>query len=83
MTLIIYLTGCVIMAIIMVSLAVGALKKDGYLHVELGELILVLALTGASWFGIVIAIIACTEKMRVWNVVLFTLKGKKKEFKEL
>ena len=75
----IYLTGCVIMAIIWLCLAFGAIRKDGYLHVELGELVLVLALTGASWFGIVTAIIAITEKMKVWNIVLFTLKGKKKD----
>lgn len=75
--LIIYLLGCVAMLISIIWLVVISVKSSGSFAVELCDLILCLALIGASWFGFVIGLVAMSDKLPMWHVILFTI-GKKK-----
>ena len=72
-----YLLGCVIMLIGIISLVVVSVKSNENFPVELNDLILCLALIGASWFGMVIGLVATFDNCPIWHVTLFTI-GKKK-----
>ncbi len=73
--LIAYLVGCVIVLLIWVWLIIHNHTQE---EINLGELLLMLALILASWPGLIVALVAILEDLKVMKVVVFRIKKREK-----
>lgn len=72
--LIAYLVGCVIVLLIWVWLIIHNHTQE---EIDLGELLLMLALILASWPGLIVALVAILQDLKVMKVVVFRIKKRK------
>lgn len=72
--LIAYLVGCVIVLLIWVWLIIHTHTQE---EIDLGELLLMLALILASWTGLIVALVAILQDLKVMKVVVFRIKKRK------
>lgn len=73
--LIAYLVGCVIVLLIWVWLIIHTRTQE---EIDLGELLLMLALILASWAGLIVALVAILQDLKVMKVVVFRIKKREK-----
>ena len=72
--LIAYLVGCVIVLLMWMGLIIHTDKQE---EINLGELLLMLSLILASWAGLIVALVAILQDLKVMKVVVFRIKKRK------
>lgn len=79
-----YIIGIVAVLIGWVILGRETIKSDGRLSLSVGETLMIISITGASWFGVAIMLLSVFDKLSWWRVPLIniTVKAKDGETKE-